>query len=48
MKAGRPHRVPLCEPALAILAELPRIVDCPIIFPGYRPEKPLRIWRCWN
>jgi len=39
MKAGREHRVPLSEPALALLASLPRMGD--YIFPGVRYGKPL-------
>jgi integrase len=39
MKAGREHRVPLSEPVLALLKELPRMDD--YIFPGARYESPL-------
>ena len=34
MKAGRPHRVPLSDRAVEILAALPRIADCDYLFPG--------------
>lgn len=34
MKAGREHRVPLSDAALALLAGLPRYVDNPLVFPG--------------
>ena len=43
MKAGRDHRVPLSEPALAILVEmmaLKRRADA-LVFPGGRPGSPL-------
>jgi len=47
MKAGREHRVPLSEPALAVLANMRelRTVDGPdaVIFPGGRASKPLSI-----
>jgi integrase len=37
MKAGRPHRIPLSEPVLALLAALPRASDGEdFIFPGAR------------
>lgn len=38
MKAKREHRVPLSEPALRLLAEMPRMAD--IVFPGTK-SKPL-------
>lgn len=41
MKGGRPHRVPLSNRCMAILAGLPRIVGCEYLFPGGRPGKPL-------
>lgn len=47
MKAGRVHRVPLSEPALAVLANMQKLrtVDGPdaVIFPGGRASKPLSI-----
>lgn len=36
MKAGREHRVPLTVPALALLQALPRMADCPLVFPSAR------------
>jgi len=39
MKGGKTHRVPLCERALQILAELPR--DGCYVFPGRREGQPL-------
>ncbi|HRK40237.1 MAG TPA: integrase arm-type DNA-binding domain-containing protein [Burkholderiaceae bacterium] len=41
MKAGRPHRVPLSEPVLALLKALPRIEGEVLVFPGTKPNKPL-------
>lgn len=40
MKAGREHRVPLSDPAKAVLARLPRD-DGTFVFPGARAGKPL-------
>ncbi|WP_207974429.1 site-specific integrase [Parafrankia sp. BMG5.11] len=40
MKAGREHRVPLSEAALALLDKVPAVDDCPLIFPGFR-NRPL-------
>ncbi len=39
MKAGREHRVPLSEPAIELLADLPR--DGDLVFPGARAGRPL-------
>ena len=36
MKAGKEHRVPLCQRALAILAALPRMAGTNLVFPGTR------------
>jgi integrase len=36
MKAGREHRVPLSDAAVAILKAMPRQVNSPLIFPGTR------------
>lgn len=41
MKSGREHRVPLCERALAILAEMEPLRDGEHVFPGQRRGKPL-------
>jgi integrase len=43
MKAGREHRVPLSEPALAVLREAARLGSEPqgFVFPGARQAKPL-------
>lgn len=41
MKAGRPHRVPLPEPAVSLLKALPRFVGTDLVFPGRDVEKPL-------
>jgi integrase len=46
MKAGRPHRVPLSDPALTALEALPRIVGCPYLFPGARIGRPLSNMAC--
>jgi integrase len=40
-KAGRSHVVPLSEPALAILRELPHLLGNPFVLPGHKPGKPL-------
>lgn len=39
MKAGREHRVPLCDRSLEILAALPR--ESEFVFPGAKPKQPL-------
>ncbi len=36
MKAGREHRVPLSEAAVALLGALPRVVDNDLVFPAAR------------
>lgn len=41
MKAGKEHRVPLSDPALEVLASLPRIEGSPYLFPGARAGRPL-------
>lgn len=38
MKAGRAHRVPLSDAAMALLSELPKIIDCDLLFPGLRNQ----------
>jgi integrase len=41
MKAGREHRVPLTEPAMAILAKLNAVRTSDFVFPGQKPGQPL-------
>jgi integrase len=41
MKNGKPHRVPLTEAALAVLANLPRLAGSDYVFPGERMNRPL-------
>ncbi|UCV17232.1 tyrosine-type recombinase/integrase [Ferribacterium limneticum] len=41
MKAKREHWVPLSEPAIAMLKELPKIAGNEYLFPGDRDKKPL-------
>jgi integrase len=41
MKAGREHRAPLSEPALAILAKLSPVRASEFVFPGRRSDRPL-------
>ena len=41
MKAKREHRVPLSPPAMALLAALPAGEPDALIFPGFKPGKPL-------
>jgi len=41
MKAGREHRVPLSERAVAILRQLAEIKTSDFIFPGRRKNRPL-------
>lgn len=36
MKAGKEHRVPLSEQAIQLLQRLPRIEECPFVFPSTR------------
>jgi integrase len=43
MKAAREHRVPLSEPALAILAKVNEAKVSDYVFPGQRPGKPLSV-----
>ncbi len=38
MKAKREHRAALSPRALALLEQMPRIVGCPVIFPGMRNQ----------
>ena len=41
MKAKRAHRVPLSPPAMALLASLPAGEPDDLVFPGFKPGKPL-------
>jgi integrase len=41
MKSGREHRIPLCQRALAILAEMQPLREGDHVFPGQRRGKPL-------
>lgn len=41
MKNGKPHRVPLSEVVLAVLANLPRLAGSDYVFPGERMNRPL-------
>lgn len=43
MKSGREHRVPLCERARAILAEMEPLREREHVFPGQRSGKPLSV-----
>jgi integrase len=43
MKAGREHRVPLSDPALAILTKLDEARTSDFVFPGQQSGKPLSI-----
>jgi integrase len=43
MKSGRPHNVPLCDAAIAILEAMPRVAGNPFVFPGRdRPPADVR------
>jgi integrase len=44
MKSGKPHRVPLCDRALAILRDLPREGGNPHVFVGRQPGAALSPW----
>lgn len=41
MKSGRPHRVPLSMPVLALLDAMPRLAGEELMFPGLKKGKPL-------
>ncbi|WP_420723935.1 tyrosine-type recombinase/integrase [Hwanghaeella sp. LZ110] len=41
MKTRREHRVPLCDEAVSILTNLPRVAGNPYLFPGSRHGRPL-------
>ena len=44
MKAGREHRIPLSDEAMALLKDLPRVGD--YVFPGQRLRDHSAIWPC--
>ena len=46
MKGGREHRVPLCDRAVAIVAEMRTVKRSDYVFPGAKRGKPLSTWRC--
>lgn len=39
MKAGKEHRIPLCDTIMSLLAVLPRIDGSPYLFPGRKKNK---------
>lgn len=41
MKAGKDHRVPLSEAAMAVLTRMAEIRQCAFVFPGQKKERPL-------
>lgn len=41
MKAGRDHRVPLSDPAVAILLAMAEVGQGPFVFPGHKKDRPL-------
>lgn len=41
MKAGRPHRVPLCKRAVAIIEEMKKLSRADHVFPGTKRDAPL-------
>lgn len=41
MKAGKDHRVPLSEAALAVLARMAEVRQGSFVFPGQKKERPL-------
>jgi integrase len=43
MKAGREHRVPLCQRALEIAKTMQEIRSADFVFPGHKPDKPLSV-----
>jgi integrase len=46
MKMKRPHRQPLSDPAMEVLARLPRLNGCDFLFPGAREGRPVGITTC--
>ncbi len=48
-KSGAARQIALSDPALAVLAAIPRRDGSPWLFPGQRPDRPLAdIYRFWN
>lgn len=48
-KSGKRRHIPLSDAALRILARLPRVPDCPWIFPGEDPAKPVGcVRKAWD
>ncbi len=41
MKMGREHRVALSDPCITLLHSVPRLEDCPYVFPGTKPNMPM-------
>lgn len=41
MKMGREHRVALSDASITLLNSMPRLEDCPYIFPGAKPSTPM-------
>lgn len=48
-KSGKPRYIPLSDEAIGIINSLQRTPDCPWLFPGHAPGKPLSdIYLFWN
>ena len=48
-KAGRPHLLPLPQPLVALLRQLPRMASCPYVFPGRSGQGHLvNVDRAWE
>ncbi len=48
-KAGRPHLLPLPQPLVALLRQLPRMASCPYVFPGRNGHGHLiNVKRAWE
>jgi integrase len=41
MKAGKEHRVPMSEPALAVLKEMEKVRESEFVFPGGKSRRPI-------
>lgn len=48
IKSGREHRIPLSEQALKLINSLPRVVDNPYLFPGYKNGRPIHHRAKWE